>query len=265
LQIFRAELHIHTVLSPCAEVEMIPPLIVEQALEAGLNLIAITDHNATANCQAVIQAAAGTGLSVLPGVEAQSREEVHILCLFDTLQQAAFFQSTIDAYLPPLMNQPDHFGEQMLVDLTGDLLGLEKRLLISSLDLSLEEIAAEVERLGGLAIPAHVDRPAFGLIANLVFVPENLRAPALEISRRITPGQAVRKYPQIEGYPLLTGGDAHRLEEILGANTFCLESATTAEIRMALKGEGGRQFQSSGRGALHLDVQDNLHIQGSDI
>src|SRR5512136_136217 len=96
----RADLHIHTVLSPCAEVEMIPPLIVERALDAGLDLIAITDHNASANAAAVIDAARGTGLKVLPGIELQTREEVHLLCLFDSLEQLQTWQTEVDDALP---------------------------------------------------------------------------------------------------------------------------------------------------------------------
>jgi 3',5'-nucleoside bisphosphate phosphatase len=95
-----ADLHLHTVLSPCAEVEMIPPLIVRRALEAGLDLIAVTDHNAAANCAAVVQAAAGTGLAVLPGMELQTAEEVHVLCLFDTVEQALTWQGIVFDHLP---------------------------------------------------------------------------------------------------------------------------------------------------------------------
>ena len=97
MKTFRAELHVHTVLSPCAEVEMIPPLIIQEALEKGINILAITDHNATANIGAVIKAAEGSGITVLSGMELQTREEVHVLCLFDTLEQALSLQSIVDA------------------------------------------------------------------------------------------------------------------------------------------------------------------------
>jgi predicted transcriptional regulator len=100
LKTYRAELHVHTVLSPCAQVEMIPPLIVRSALENHINLIAITDHNHTANIGAVQKAASGTGLVVLPGIEIQTREEVHVVCLFDTLEQAQSFQAFVDQTLP---------------------------------------------------------------------------------------------------------------------------------------------------------------------
>jgi predicted metal-dependent phosphoesterase TrpH len=109
--LIRADLHIHTVLSPCAEVEMIPPLIVERALEQHLDLIAITDHNASANVPAVIEAARATGVKVWAGIEAQPREEVHILCLFDTVRQVRALQAVLDLTLPHLPNRPATLGE----------------------------------------------------------------------------------------------------------------------------------------------------------
>ena len=119
---FRCDLHLHTVLSPCAEVEMIPPLIVRRALELGLDLIAITDHNATHNIEAVQRAAAGTPLIVWPGMEVQTREEVHLLCLFDDNAAAFAWQQRVDAALPPRLNDAEHFGGQFVVDETGEFI-----------------------------------------------------------------------------------------------------------------------------------------------
>jgi len=240
---FVAELHSHTVLSPCAEVEMIPPLIVQTALERGINLIAVTDHNASANIEAVQKAAHGTQLTVLPGMEVQTREEVHVLCLFDTLEQIQAWQAVVDDHLPPLENDVEHFGEQFVVDETGEFIRRETRLLLTSTNLSLDDIVWRVSTIGGLAIPAHVNRPAFGLIANLGFVPSHVAIDALEISRHLKVSEATSHYPQIKGYPLLQGGDAHRLTEFLGANEFEIEVPTIAELKMALHGTNGRLFQ----------------------
>ena len=128
MKTFIAELHVHTVLSPCAEIEMIPPFIVQEALDRGINLIAITDHNASANVRAVQQAAANTDLVVLAGMEIQTREEVHMLCLFDTAEQVEAWQSAVDLYLPDLPNRPDYFGDQYVVDASGDFVRHEPRL-----------------------------------------------------------------------------------------------------------------------------------------
>jgi PHP family Zn ribbon phosphoesterase len=237
---FRADLHVHTVLSPCAEVEMIPPLIVQEALERGIRLIAVTDHNATGNIRAVIEAARGTDLTVLPGMELQTREEVHLLCLFETLEQAEVWQKVVDSLLPNLANKPDFFGEQFIVDESGEFIRREERLLIVSADIGLDEAAERVKALGGFPIPAHVDRKAFSLIANLGLVPPGFDS--LEISRHLKPDQAVVQYPQIQGYPLIQSGDVHRLEEFLGACDFHMESAALGEVRLALKGAEGRKL-----------------------
>lgn len=224
---------------------MIPPLIVSEALDRGINLLAITDHNASANVSAVQKAAAGSGLTVLPGMEVQTQEEVHVLCLFDQNDQLEAWQKRVDACLPAVENNPDFFGEQFVVDETGDFIRRESQLLLTSINLSIEKIFQEVEQLEGLAIPAHVDRKAFGLIGVLGFVPADLHIDALEISRHLHPDQAEKKLPQLRGYPLLQGGDVHRLEEFLGANWLDLEKPSIAEIRKAVHSSEGRSLSQA--------------------
>jgi len=239
---YRADLHVHTVLSPCAQVEMIPPLIVREALNLGIQLIAITDHNTTKNIAAVQKAAANTDLTVLPGMELQTQEEVHVLCLFDTLDQAQAFQKEIDLALPEIPNKPEFFGEQFVVDETGDFIENEDRLLITSARLTLRQASEKVDHLGGLFIPAHVNRKTFGLIENLGLVPEDISILALEISRHTTPERAVVEYPQIRGYPLIQNGDVHGLDEFLGSNEYRLEQPTITELRLAIEGKKKRSM-----------------------
>lgn len=219
---------------------MIPPLIVQKAILHGADLLAVTDHNASANAASVLKAAQGTGLVVLPGMELQTREEVHVLCLFDTLEQVEAWQAEVDQCMPSLENDPDHFGEQFVVDETGDFIRRESRLLLTSASLTFEETFEGVNRLGGLAIPAHVNRKAYGLIYNLGLIPADVPIEALEISRHLKAAEAVQKFPQLRGYPLVQGGDVHRLEEYLVANHFTLEAPTISELRKALRGEDGR-------------------------
>jgi PHP family Zn ribbon phosphoesterase len=242
LKTYVAELHVHTVLSPCAAVEMIPPLIVREALESQIDLIAITDHNASANAGAVQKAAAGTGLTVLPGMELQTREEVHVLCLFDTLAQIESWQARVDAHMPPIENNIEYFGEQFVVDEAGEFIRRETQLLATSANLSLKEAIQGVSKLGGMAIPAHVNRKAFSLIANLGFVPSDLPIDALEISRHLSPADAREKFPQLRNFPLIQSGDVHRLEEFLGANVFKLAAPTVAELKLALRNAQGRSL-----------------------
>jgi len=155
---FRAELHVHTVLSPCADVEMIPPLIVQTALEKNIDMIAITDHNSTKNVEAVYRAAETTPLVIIPGVEIQTKEEVHSICLFPDLGTLRDFQTILDQTLPDAPNKADFFGEQYIIDETGDFIAYETRLLMNSLELSLTEAFQEVEKRNGLIFPAHIDR-----------------------------------------------------------------------------------------------------------
>lgn len=222
---------------------MIPPFIVRTALEHGVNLLAITDHNASANVEAVIKAARGSALTVLPGMEVQTREEVHMLCLFDTLEQLADWQHQVDAHLPDLENNAELFGEQFVVDETGEFVRRETRLLLASTRMTLEEAAIQVNALGGLAIPAHIDRRAFSLIANLGFVPAGAPFAALEITRHITPAQARRQFPQIGDFPLVQSSDAHRLDEIIGSMVLSIEAPTLAELRLALNQRAGRSAE----------------------
>lgn len=241
LKPFLADLHVHTVLSGCAEVEMIPPLIIRQAKRLGVSVIAITDHNACHNVEAVIQASLGAGVHVLPGMELQSREEVHLLCLFDTLAQCRDWQEEVDRRLPPLANREDAFGAQYVVDATGEWVRTEERLLATSVEMSVEEVSKKVRALGGMVIPAHVDRPSFSLLSNLGFVPESLEVPAVEVTPRFDPRAGLEKFPQLKTLCLIVDGDAHRLEEIQNRTLLKVAAPAIQEIALAMKGEQGRR------------------------
>jgi 3',5'-nucleoside bisphosphate phosphatase len=238
-----ADLHVHTVLSACAEVEMIPPLIVRRARELGLEVIAVTDHHAAHNVGAVIEAAEGTGLTVLPGMEVQSREEVHLVCLFDTLHQVLAWQERVFAALPHQENNEEFFGAQFVVDASGDYRHTEGRLLATSVALGVEEVVAGVQALGGIVVPAHVDRPSYSLLANLGFVPSGLPIVGLELSRRADPVEVARRLPQIAGYGLLVSGDAHRLEEMTARTLLKVATPIVAEVALALAGRDERRVE----------------------
>lgn len=237
---FRADLHVHTVLSPCAEVEMIPPLIVQRAGEKNIDLIAITDHNASANVRAVQAAAKGTQLTVLAGMEVQSREDVHLLTLFETMDALEAWQVEVDKSLPDLPNEPDFFGEQFVVDESGEFIRSEPRLLLTSTRFSIDEIFERVNEIGGLTIPAHVERTSYGLFPSLGLISENWHVSAFEISRHITPQKAKDAFPDLRHYPLIQSGDVHRLDEFLGSTVFSMAAPTLTEICMAFNHIDGR-------------------------
>ena len=219
---------------------MIPPLIVREALEHRIDIIAITDHNASANVRAVQKAADGTGLTVLPGMEVQTREDVHLLCLFASLSDLETWQRTVDLSLPDTLNQPEYFGEQYIVDENGEYIRTETRLLLTATEFSIEEVIQQVAELGGLVIPAHVYRKSFGLFPTLGFLANWWHFPALEISRHISPEVLHEKFPSSKNHTLIQSGDVHRLDEFLGTTLLAVKSPTLSEINMALRGENGR-------------------------
>lgn len=238
-----ADLHVHTVLSPCAEVEMIPPLIVQRAQELALDIIAITDHNSAENVAAVIEAAQGLDLTVLPGMEVQTREEVHLLCLFESIDQVMDWQDVVYQHMPPLKNREEFFGAQFVVDATGNYVRHNERLLLTSISLSVEEVAAWVEKERGLCIAAHVDRQAFSLLANLGFVPEKLCLAAMEITPRANVDELQRQCPSLIGYSFVSSGDAHRLSEMCDRTILTVEKPTLHEIDLALHQRDGRRVK----------------------
>lgn len=242
--IIRADLHIHTVLSPCAEVEMIPPLIIERALEQHLDLIAITDHNASANVPAVIEAARETGLKVWAGIEVQTREEVHVLCLFDTVRQVRALQADVELTLSHLTNQPEKLGDQFIVDAHGDFVAREERLLLQSASVTLEELVREVNALHGIAIPAHIDRSENGLIPLLGFVPSDLAVPALEISPNISAPEARTRFRLPRHFAVIRGSDAHWLDAIGSAITELDLEGTRSVANVARALREGRYYIS---------------------
>lgn len=240
---YQADLHIHTLLSACAEVEMIPPLIVEEAVMKGLDVIAITDHNATGNCAAVMEAAQGTDLVVLPGMELLTREEVDVLCLFDTLEQTQAWQALVDGWLLPLENDPETFGPQFLVDCEGEYIADDTMMRKSPAMVGIEDAARQVHALGGLVIPAHIERTMYGLMHMLGIWPPDLQADAVEVSHNMRPREATARYPSLPDIPIITNSDAHFLDWIgMVRSIFILEMPPSIrELRLALQGEESRR------------------------
>lgn len=211
--IYSCDLHIHSVLSPCGSLEMSPKRIVEKALSAGLQVIAITDHNMTENCFYVKEAAKGSDLTVLCGMELQTQEEIHLLAIFDDFDVAFAFQKSMYELLPPFDNDPDYFGDQIVVNVEDEILREEKRLLLNSVQISVEDAVNEIKKRGGIVIPSHIDSPTFSIISQLGFVPENIPFDALEIKN---PSHIEKFLPLImlKNVPLVTFSDAHYINDI---------------------------------------------------
>lgn len=244
LTVFQADLHLHTCLSPCAEDEMNPPAIVRQAKMKGLDVIAICDHNSTRNVAAVRRAGRQAGLAVIGGVEVCSREEVHILGLFDNEESLQQMQQLIDDNLRA-ENNPEFFGEQHICDESGSVVGREMKLLIGATGLSVEEVVESIHRLDGLAVASHVDRESFSLFSQLGLVPVGLLIDAMEVSPLHSLSEAKDCLPQIRDYPLVRSSDAHRLDQIgTTFTTFTGVSPCVRELGKAFLGEGGREVMN---------------------
>jgi len=242
-QEYAADLHIHTVLSPCADLEMSPTAVVHRARQAGLSLIAVTDHNAAANAPALRDAAAGAGVGALYGMEVRSEEEVDVLCLFDELGPALAWQEAVYAALPDVANDPLLFGDQVVVDRDEHIVRFEARLLINAVRVPLRSVAQETVRRGGLVIPAHVDRPVNSLISQLSFPPADCPFDAMEISPFGKEEEMRVRHPWLRDFSLVRFSDAHTLGDVGRQRTWLRAQAPTVrEIRMALRGEEGRGF-----------------------
>ena len=245
LREFKADLHIHTSLSPCADEEMLPQGIIKQAKMNDIDIVGICDHNSAENVPAVKKIGQREDIAVIGGIEATSQEEVHILGFFDNIKELFEFQEIIYKKLPG-ENDENAFGRQLLIDENDEVVGTNKRLLIGATTLSLREIVYVINSLGGLTIASHIDRESYSIIAQLGFIPEGLLLDALELSPNYK-GKMVRIAgkqvdPEIYGFSLVTFSDAHFLKDISKSYTiFLMEKASIEEIKKALSGKDGRK------------------------
>ena len=238
-----ADIHIHTCLSPCSEWEMSPKNIIATSLNAGLDLIAICDHNSAENAAAAMREGAKHGLQVLPGIEICSREEVHILTIFEKIEDTLAMQEYVYANLPG-ENQPEVFGYQVVTNEKDEVLAENPRLLIGATQVNLHDIVEKARDIGGLCIASHVDRLAFGLIGQLGFIPKDLMLDGVEVSHRVPLAKAQENVTGIDEFSCITASDAHFLNDIGKASTvFIMAEPTVAEIRMALSTTDGRKIK----------------------
>ncbi|MCX7974311.1 MAG: PHP domain-containing protein [Candidatus Aminicenantes bacterium] len=240
LKVVRADLHIHTCLSPCADLSMSPRRIAAQAKEKSIEIIGISDHNSAENVPALIEAARPYSIKVIPGIEVTTKEEVHLLALFANLELAINFQEEIYTHLPG-ENDPNLFGWQIVANEKDEVLDFNPRLLLGATTLSLEETIDLIHAGGGLVIASHIDREGFSLLGQLGFIPFGLPLDALEISPRLNFEEAKKRFNY--DYPLVTFSDAHKLEEIGTVTTSLLvKDLVFEEIALAIKGQAGRRI-----------------------
>ena len=225
---FKADLHIHTVLSPCGDLEMSPSAIVDRALWRGLDMIAISDHNTTRQ------------------VKVTSQEETHCLCFFPDDDALDAFQAFLDAHLPPIPNDEDRFGYQLIVDENDEIVGEEQYHLLNAIDVDIDGIYDKVHRIGGLFIPAHINKGTTSLMSQLGFVPPDLRADGLEINFRTTKEEILKKFAYLKRFSFITDSDAHFIDNVGDVyNVITMEHRSFDEFARALRGEDGRSIDTA--------------------
>lgn len=208
------DLHIHSALSPCGDMDMTPNNIVNMALLKELDVIAVSDHNSALNLSALISCARDSRLLVIPAMEVESAEEVHLLCLFPTLETIQPFCEIISQNLPQIKNRVEIFGEQVIFDEMDHKIGEVDNLLVTATRLSIEEVKKLCDQYGGVMIPAHVDKSSYSILSNLGFISPDLSIATVEVSKNLPLVEAKKQLKQIEPYRVISNSDAHYLWDI---------------------------------------------------
>jgi len=211
-----ADLHNHSCLSPCGSLELSPRILADVAADRGIKVMALTDHNSSLNCPAFAKVCPPRGILPIFGMEATTQEEVHMLCLFTSLEASLDFSQYAYGIIQPFLNNPQIAGDQVFVDEEDNIEGEVKYYLVNPLRLSVDEIGGKVSEFGGIVIPAHVDRPAFSMTSQLGTVTKGPWA-ALECVR-IPPvfgfPESDKKPAKTLGYNMITSSDAHYMQHV---------------------------------------------------
>lgn len=230
---YLADIHIHSVASPCGDLDMSPVRIADAAVKAGIQIMALTDHNTTAHCQSMSHIGQTLGLLVIPGAEVTSSEEIHCLCYFPDSDAAERFGKRIEESLPAIANIPEKFGYQVVVNEQEEILRYIEPLLLSASSFSLSRLNELVEELGGVLIPAHVDRPSYSVLSQLGFFPADFHPVAIEVSN---PGFASTNPAIPISMPWICSSDAHYLHQIGTKTTrFMMEDLSIPSFFRALR------------------------------
>lgn len=207
------DFHIHTALSPCGDDDMTPNNIVNMAVLKGLDAIAITDHNTCRNAEACMQCAEGTDLLVLPGMEIETAEECHIVCIFPDIDSARRMEEQVIANLPKIKNRPDIFGHQVVMDKDDNIVGYEENLLVTATAMPVEKVASLARELGGVAIPAHIDKAAYSIISNLGFIDDGYGFKTVEV-KDLEKLDSLYEDKGLGRFRIIHSSDAHYLWDI---------------------------------------------------
>ncbi len=228
MQRYLLDLHIHSVLSPCGDILMTPGNIIKEAARQGIDIISITDHNVTGNVKSAIELGKAKNITVIPGIEVQSREDIHLLSYFNKLNDLKKYGKIIYEGLNKIKNDEDKFGPQILVDENDEFIGKEDRLLINSTDYSINELVSLTHQHNGIPVPSHAER-SFGIIKNLGFIPEDLNISFVEMNFNETIEEYLKKFSYLKKFKLLKNSDSHYLEQISPKMAVYLKGKPTTE------------------------------------
>ncbi len=211
----RCDLHIHSCLSPCGDLEMSPNAIAMEAKKKGLDVIALTDHNSALNTPAFMTACNSAGIFGIYGIEITSSEEAHVLALFKKPETAMEMGALIYKSLLSVENDPEKWGDQVYLDDEENILGEASKYLTGGASIySISELLEMTLERGGIFIPAHIDKPQFSIKSQLGFLPDD-NFTAVGITK-------IPLVMKLNNKPYITNSDAHYLHNI-GDKSFTLE------------------------------------------
>ena len=209
------DFHVHSCLSPCGDNDMTPYNLVNMAKLLGYDIIALTDHNSCLNCPAALKAGEEAGITVVPGMELCTSEEIHAVCLFPDLKKALEFADYVKSTMPPVKNDASIFGEQLIMDSTDRIIGNEEILLTAASGISIDDAVKEVSRFGGAVFPAHLDRASYSVLSVLGFMYPEMGFAAAEFTHKAYIPQYEEKHPLLKEMKKLRNSDAHYLENMV--------------------------------------------------
>lgn len=237
------DLHIHSCLSPCGDRDNTPANIVGMAVVKELDVIALCDHNTAKNCPAALEVANTYGITLICGMEITTAEEVHVICLLPDLDSALELDRYVNPRILPIINDPTIFGEQLIINSQDQVIGIEEKLLINATSITFDEVFPLVEGLGGVAVPAHIDKSTNGLISNLGFIPPGAAFRTIEMKNPDGYRTLCKTHEYLKSCKVITNSDAHYLYDIKEPVDFLhVEENTAKDVIKALKNPAALYF-----------------------
>ncbi|MGM0601858.1 MAG: PHP domain-containing protein [Bacillota bacterium] len=239
---YKADLHLHSVLSPCGDLLMTAAAAVKRAKKLGIEIISLTDHNSAENAEIFQYYCEVNNIFFIPGMEVETKEEIHVLTFFPNLKILKKWQKIIYKSLPDIKNDEEFFGPQIVIDFNDRYIRKNEKLLAGAVNMTLSEVVEETRKLKGIAVPAHLDKKK-SIISQLGFIPDDLLLNTVEISGSTDPDKFRKEHNISEEINIIKNSDSHYLEDIASYITLVMQEKSFAEFEMALKSKNGRKIK----------------------